>query len=634
MNRYLPALLLLVCQLAGAQKIPVTPALGMVSEYECSFRKYDTEPYVSAMILWESCDRVLDYDMVYSEGRCITYYKQRIKILRESGRHFASDKIVVDSDAGESVKNLEVTTYNLEDGKVVSHPASKSDITRTWLDDKRQQLSYRASDVKAGSVIEISYVMTTPLFDVVPTFNFRRSIPVNFCSYTIAYPEGLQKRMRCLDYEQDAILYTSGQDAKTGLMYDAFQAADLPSFKDEPMVYCPGDYMGSVAYEIGRLDWSDVAKEFSGSAVMQQLKGRNPFRKEVKEIVAAGKDRFTTMCEVVDLVKKSVKWNGQTAFFPKDFSGIGSEYFGTSADVNSVAGAALTDAGFFVTPVLLCLRSDGVIFDQFPTCGAFSTFILHISDQEDIDFYLDAANPLGYYNVLPDNYLVSNAMEIFKDGSYRFVDLSRLAGSVTSYTLVANMLPDGNMAGTISGQFFNNSSFRFKENSYGITPENMNEKMLELLDVDSVTSASIDGLYVPSACTNMKVKFIKKNEVTDSLMTVSPFMVPLLTSDAFRSESRRLPVEFPYPESIQYVVRIGIPHGYEIASLPEPVALSCSLPSECMMSAMADETAVSLYFKFDNKAYFASRQMYGELRDYWLAVCDALQAKIVFRKID
>lgn len=634
MNRYLSVLLVLVCHIAAAQTIPVVPTYGSVSEYECSFRKYDSEPFASAMILWESCDRIIDYSLVYSEGQCITYYKQRIKILRESGRHYASDKIVVNAGSGEQIKDLKVTTYNLEDGKVVSYPASKSDIRRSWIDDSFQQLSYNAPKVRAGSVIEISYVLTTPLFDAVPTFNFRRSIPVNLCTYTIAYPQGLHRRMQCLDYEHDAISYSSGDDTHAGLLYDAFQAVDLPSFKDEPMVYCPDVYLGSVSFEIGDLEWSDVAREFSESAVMYQLKSRTPFRKEIKDIVAVGKDGFTTMCEVVSLVKKTVKWNRQIAFLPKDFSGVGGEYFGSSADLNSIVGAALTEAGFNVTPVLVCLRTDGVVLEDFPTYGRFSTFILHITGPDGTDVYFDAANPCGYFNVLPDNYLVSNGFELLKNGSYKWVDLSSPVNSVTTYAVMANALPDGTMAGVVTGQFFNHAAFHFKESIYGVTSETLGDRMREMFNLDHVGAASVDGIYEPASCCSLKVKFQKKNEVNDSLMFVKPFVTPLLSSDMFRRDTRVLPVDFPYPEGINYVFKVGIPFGYEVAELPQPLTLSCSLPSGCVMTAESDEKSVSIYFKFENMAYFAGPAKYEELRAYWKSVCDALECKIVFRKID
>lgn len=623
---------LYICQIAGAQTIPVNPAYGSVSEYECSFRKYEPDPYASAVILWERCDRVLDYSLMYNEGNCITYYKQRIKILKESGRHYGSDKIAVHAGAGEQLKNLEVTTYNYEDGKVVAHPAAKTDMTRTRIDDDTQVMSYRAPAVRAGSVIEISYVFISPIFDVAPSFNFRRAIPVNLCTYSLAYPEGLPKRLKLLDYELDAVSIATGRDPDSGLMVDTFKAVNLPSFKDEPMVCCPDEYLACVSCELGDLEWTDVAKGFKNSEVMQQLKARTPFHKEIKGVAASQTDKYELLSTVISLVRKKVAWNGRIGFYPKDFSNIGNEVYGSSADVNAVVGAALGEAGFTVTPVLLSLRTDGTVLESFPSYGGFSTFILHITAPEGIDIYYDAADPCGYYNILPENYLVSNGFEILGDGSFKWVDLRFLVNSITTYSVVANMLPDGSMAGTMSGIFFNNSSCNMKKILYGVTPETLEDRMREIVDIDEITAADVDGIYEPSSCVNMKVKFLKKNSLSDSLMTVKPFLTSLVSADVFRRESRRLPMEFPYPEGISYILKLGIPMGFEVAELPETLALSTSFKQEFMMSAVSDEKMVTLYLKFNNGAYYVMPEDYPELKDFWTAVCNALGSRIVFRK--
>lgn len=618
----------------SAQTIPVNPKYGSVSEYECSFRNYEPDPYASAVILWERCDRILDYSLMYAEGYTVTYYRQRIKILKESGRHYGSDRITVRTGADELLKNLEVTTYNYEDGKVVAYPAAKSDITRTRIDDDTQVMSYRAPAVKAGSVIEISYVLRTPLYDLVPPFNFRRAIPVNLCTYTLAYPQGLPKRLKLLDYETDAVTITSGMDPNSGLLVDSFKAVDLPSFKDEPMVYCPDEYLACVSCELGELSWTEVAREFIGSEVVQQLKARTPFRKEIKEMADSQGDRHELLSSVIALVKKTVRWNGQIAFYPKSFSSIGNEVYGTSADINAVVGAALGEAGFTVTPVLLSLRQDGTVMESFPSYGGFSTFILHITGPDEIDIYYDAADPTGYFNILPENYLVSNAMEILPGGGFRWVDLRHLVNSITTYSVIAGILPDGNVSGTVSGLFFNNSCCNMKNILFGVTPETLGGRMKEIFDIDDVSSADVDGIYEPSSCVNMKVGFLKKSTMTDSLILVKPFLTRILSEKVIRNRTRRLPLEFPYPEGISYVMKLGVPEGYEVAELPDPIALSSGLGQECMMSAVSDGKTVTMYFKFNNSTYFVMPENYPVLKDFWGSVCSALESRIAFRKID
>lgn len=634
---------LLMSSILGAQTIPVKEIPGEVSKYECEFRKYDPDPLASAVILWESCD-VDVFNDKYSSGVDVSMHVvQRIKILKESGRHYANGKFTVSSGYGsnESFGQLTVTTYNLENDQVVSYTANKQEnIFKSKPVSGKQEISYYAPEVHVGSVIEISYTQTYTAFDALNDFFFQRKIPVNSCTYSVKFPNWLGNR-RTVHGQTPLVFSSYSVDNK---VIQTFKGVDIPSFRSEPMVYCPDQYISAVCFEIGNpsvvgadqamcSDWSVVSTYYSISPITTLLHKNSTFRKELREILARNEDEATTLSSIISFVRSKVRWNRETGCDPLDFSFIGESFYGNSADINTLVGSMATEAGFTVTPVLLRYRTDGALREDCPSLAAFSTFILHVVGKDGLDVYLDAADPLGHFNVLSDNCLTVNAMEVFPNGSYSWVDLSSLANNVTTYSVLTTLSPDGKMEGRMYCQYYNVASYNFKEVFGSITEYDELVDILKGYISADATKVTFSELKDYSAKSGMTVDFTKTYDTSADIVTVKPFLVNLISDAAFRKDTRSLPIDFAYPEMITYVFRMNIPEGYEVEQLPQPGAFASELPSKASMKAVADSGEVSVYFTFDNRALHAMPEKYDDIRAYWQIVCDTFASKIILRKI-
>ena len=152
-------LLFASCPSASAQKSPVK--FGDIPMDDMTMTLYAPDSSASAVYL-------LDYEEAHIEERVddyklVTKVHIRIKILKADGKDLADVSILL-TDLGsgnaEKVSNLKATTYNLENGKIVESPLIKESTFRQPFDKYRVFQKFTMPNVKVGSVIEYSYLIT------------------------------------------------------------------------------------------------------------------------------------------------------------------------------------------------------------------------------------------------------------------------------------------------------------------------------------------------------------------------------------------------------------------------------------------------------------------------------------------
>lgn len=639
---------------AGAQSIPVTEMLGKVSEYECSFTEYPADTTASALVLWEKCDAEIDYDNRFQEFRYMKRYVIRYKILKEDGLDRANGSVYAykGNNWHESVERVNVVTYNLEKGKVVATKAPKSNIIKSDLSEHVQKIAYTANAVKVGSVVEISYDFSSPDFTTVPDYYLQGTLPVNLSVYSISLPVWLPATrlvhgMHRLDFSST---YMNGQSLE-GIVLDnshtmeTFRGVDLPALKNEPMLYCPREYMDGVSYEVTAIaipghykdfssTWVSVAQAVGESDIWSQITARSPYRDQVAAIVEKGGDELTTIKEIVKLVKDNVKWNEKINLVPSNLSSVNKERTGGSADINAMIGSALKAAGFKVNPVLVRLRKSGTVREYNPEMYAFDTFILHIYPSTGTGYFLDGADPSCYLNVLPEQYLVKNAFEITNgSGGFVWQNLTSLTSNVTSY-MVSATIEDGSMVGKMDGMYSNVSSYDFKDTFRGYSDEEELYDMLEDFIPAQLSELSVTGFDDFSSSSSLSVHFEKECETAGDLLMINPFLMPLLNDSAFRHETRVYPVDFSYPEVTTYLLRLAVPEGYVVDQLPKNSVYRSTLPSSMTFKTDVADSVITVQFRFDNRALIAMPETYPDVRKYWNDVCAIFNERIILKKAE
>lgn len=646
------AFCLFLCIDSFAQRIPVTEKLDQVSVEECEFDTYPADTSAAALVLWENCDLVIDFNNTY--GICLQKrYCKRVKILKESGKSYASGTIYLSDSKNEkeNILRLSVTTYNLENGKVEKIKAPKSSIVRSQHNETTQKVAYAAESVKVGSVVEVSYEIYNTYFFDIPDYYLQDYIPVNLSTYSVSIPVwmGYNRSRKGYDHMDVEQFKVNGERVE-GLednthMKDVYRSVDLPAFKEEAMLYCPEQYLDAVSYEITAINlpgnfrdfsqkWESVATAVNESRICTVMNSRSRFKDEVEKICAENADDIARLEAIVAMVKSNVVWNEKIALVPDNQADILKEHSGDSADINAVTGSAIAAAGFKVSPVLIRSRSHGLLLTNRPMLSAFNTFILHVVTSDGTDLYFDAAEPSGYFNVLPEMYLVDSGFEVLGEGQYKWVKLTSLTSNTTSYMVSASVSADGTVTGHLGGKYGNVSSYDFKDAFHDYKDEDeLYERVEAFIPVDA-SNLTISGLKEFSNSSSMEFDFETDCETAGDMIIVNPFLFRILPDEAFRHENRKFPVDFTYPEATRYVFDIAIPEGYAVAQLPRNCIYSSSLPSTMSFRVVSNSKTVRVQFQFDNKAMLALPDDYEEVRKYWTDVCALFNERIIFKKAE
>lgn len=644
--------LLLFSGVMHAQTIPVDSRSGKVSEAECALTTYPLDTAAAALVLFEDHTLKIDFDVTEGVPLMSIFHRERVKILKEEEKDRCDFEFYVSRDPEdlESLTNISVVTYNLENGKVVASKLPRSNIFRTRENDHLDKVTFAAPNVKVGSVIEVQFNRSTARFRDIGDFYFQRDIPVNKCVYTLKLPRWLQFKTLTRGEASYSIKETSEGGTQLGDLFPGntldvteYTAVDLRALNREPGLYCPRQYRSSMSVVVSGLrfpslyrdystTWDDVDKQVLDSPIIGQIKANCRFEKEVDQALQGKETPQDKLAAIIALVREKVQWNDSFRLVPAEASKVLRDRSGDSADINALVASAARYAGFDVAPVLLRCRSNGLLMNMLPDTDAFDKMILRFELSDGTALYVDAADPDGWFNLLRDNDLVTQARVVPIKGPGYWVDLSNLSRNITQYTVSAELTPDGVMKGTAKAAYGGIPSYEFKEAVRRLDSE---EKVLELLEKE--TSAEVEdfvseGLEEYSDHSSMQYSFERNCDVTGETVYVNPFMEHFHSETLFRAEERKLPVDFPYQEQVVYTFRLVLPEGYTVEQLPERRRIASALPSSAVLMAAEQGNAVTLSYRFDLGTLLCTPQDYQDARAYWTALLALGEQMIVVKK--
>ena len=119
------------------------------------------------------------------------------------------------------------------------------------------------------------------------------------------------------------------------------------------------------------------------------------------------------------------------------------------------------------------------------------------------------------------------------------------------------------------------------------------------------------------------------------IVTFTPLLFETMKSNPFKSEERKLPVEFNYLEDDRINVSITIPAGYAVDELPQSARFVYGENNEIEFSYMiqANELNVQIAYRFTINACLIPASDYTKLRDFMAKVYAKCQEIIVFKKV-
>jgi hypothetical protein len=634
----------------AAQTIPVNKRWGKVSKEEVEMTEYQLDTAATALILFEKKHVTVDFNSTGDIGQTIDVHK-RIKILKEDGIDWGDFVIMryLSSTARESVLGIEVVTYNMENGKVVTTKMSKDFIYEEEYSSNYHKISFYAQDVKVGSVIEVKYKVTSDIYWTIDDIYFQKTIPVNMSEVEVRVPGmfTFNKKLRGshhVDYETDIEPRSIGA-YQYEMGVDKFRTVDVPAFKYEPYIYYHDQFFLAASYDIRSLNipgsmtqeygvtWGDVDVSYRDSDIMTRFRSHCHFKDQVDALPKDATDDPARIASAVTLVKDNVVWNERYRVTPEPLAQVVKARSGSNADINCLIAGCLREMGYTVDMVFVKFRTSGHLLDFQPERFPFDTFILKVTAEDGSEYFLDGGSNHAYINVLPPDFLVPNARMIKYSGTGHWVDLTKLSRNSTVQTINATLTDDMRLQGSYVAKYTGVRSYAAKENYADYADEDA-----YISDIESDYGVEIDEAAFKeakdySASTSVEFTFYKDLDTAGDYIYVNPFLERFHSADSFQSIDREYPLDFPSAYAITYLFTFTIPEGYAVDQLPENKSFRFDpIGSNVRCISAVRGNTVQVSYSFTLGKMFCEVAHYKDLRTYWQYLAEIYDSVLVLKK--
>ncbi|MDR1743407.1 MAG: DUF3857 domain-containing protein [Dysgonamonadaceae bacterium] len=580
-------------------------------------------------------------------------YVVRIKILNQDGVNKYSEASVVyyeASDRREKVSGLTGFTYNIENNKVVKEKLSKDYIFKEDINDRVKRMKFALPSVKVGSVIEYKYSLSSPFFYNIGDFVFQWDIPVQYGKHEIRIPSYFSLNKEMKGFEVINVSSRKANDTMWGSVEEfTANVNNLPALKDESYVWNYNDFRSRVSFELrsiqipGRpsqdytVTWANAAERMRDDDNFgKQLKNKGILKEDLPGTLAGKTSAEDSIRAILNLVRSKIKWNNGTTMWISSMSKALKDGVGSSADINAVLLNALRNAGFNAFPVVMSLRSNGRIPMSYPSIESFNYFVVGVF-VENKTYYLDGTRSYTDLNVLPIECLVENALTI-SDFGFDRVNLSEISGSANRVILQLSFNENGFLKGTVYDNYVGEFAYQFKSAYDRANNETGFVGDLETKNAIAISDYKMEERVIAQSLGYLERYNFEKKDVQLDGHTISfnPLSFCAMKENVFKSETRKLPVEFPYLMEQLINVSIIIPKGYIVDGLPKSERFLFGEKNEIEASYLVQQEKTTIHISYRTKIGMPIVPVtdYSDLRDLWSKLYNKENEMITLKKVD
>lgn len=676
MKKSLLIFLIVLPILVNAQKEPIK--FGDVPPESFRMKVYNKDTSAVAVILADFGESTIDY--MQSKSSWIVRFErvQRIKILKKEGSEWGDFNIPLyrDGNTEEELTMIKGITYNMEKGKVVESKLKNDAIFKEERDASWRMVKVAMPNVKEGSVIEITYRITSPFLFQFRSWEFQSTIPVLFSEYRARIPEYFEykklmqgyvpllvnvteqiQRSLTLEFREQIgggnVSNRNGQTASYADRekieyvenYSHWMVKDAPAFRDEPAMTTYRDYLSAISFELYSItmpgrpirafgkSWETVGDELLDQSAFGGLVKGSGFLKDYVEKVTAGvTDPQQKIGAIYSFVKNNMTWDGDYRVYPNEnLRKAMDAKKGNSADINLILVSMLQKAGISAHPFLISTRSHGFIRKEYPRLGQFNTVLAGVL-MDDKVLLLDATDRSLPASILPENYLNGEGL-LVRNASSVWVKItptkSRITGSAT-LAINADATVKGSLQLSYDGYFAQAERKKYaRAGKDEYLKDFANEKHWEI-STSTVENMEKLGEPIKETFAFQTSDFV---QLAGDKMYLSPLLLMRVTANPFTSESRKYPVDFGGPEEKTYMAKITLPPGWIVEELPQSkVIVMPGNSAKCVFNATQSDNVISVTSQWVISRALFSPEEYSGLRDYYSQVVAKQAEQIVLKK--
>jgi hypothetical protein len=600
---------------------------------------------------------------------------ERIKINNEKGIDFATKKIRLWNRNGktrEKLKGLKGATFNLVNGEILRTKLKSSGVFDNELDDRWKTETFTMPNVRSGSVIEYTYVISSP-FPQIDDINLQYEIPIlNLnvkvemveyylynvlfnprASFTPKYETTAVNRTINLNSKtrtyNSNVAKTNFSNEKVTMVNQVYTLSEknVPAIEAEPMSGNLDNYRSKMIVELSgtrfpnspienySTTWEAVSKSISDNVNFGgQLKQTGFYKNDLKEALNGLQSDFEKTSAIFQLVKSKVKWNDYYGKYAME--GIKEAYnkgSGNVADVNLLLVSMLRKAGIKVNPVLISSKNNGI--PLFPTNDGFNYVIAHVNI-DGSSYLLDATEPFTAPNILPLRAINWQGRLIGDNGTSRWINLKseKISSEIIAIDVILN--EDMSCTGNIQRRQTENIAYTTRA-KYALSSDKvLNAYLTDENNGLTVSNEQIEGLknsYKPLTF-KYEIDYKGAAEKIGDKIFINPLLFESIDNNPFKGESRKLPVDLFYPYQTNTMVTITIPDGYKVVTLPESqkFVFGDKIGAYTYLVKYIDNR-VSTRATFDMKSSIVIPEDYKYWREFFSSIVEKDAQKVVLKKI-
>ncbi len=671
----LAGLLLCLSHPLRAQQAPIK--FGKVEMAELNMKSYAADTSAEAVILGDYGQSYFKYG---PDGFQIVHDRHvRIKILKKAGYDWATVKIPFyksSNSSEEKITSLHGYSYNLEGGKLVKEKLTKEAVFEEKKSSNWYTKNFTMPNVKEGTVLEYEYSIISDFLFNLREWEFQNTIPVAWSEYRVVIPEYFRYRLLSSGYEPfhvnetesrqvDFMIKVDGYDASPGgfapaervpSRFESVKAQatayrwvtkDVPALRDEPFITTLQDYITKIEFELSSTkfpnqlekpvtsNWTAVNEMLLNDESFGLQLNRTGFAKDIVGVaVAKAPEPAARIALIYDLVRKSVKWNGQKGLFTggslkKSFE----NHTGNSAEVNLLLVGLLRDAGFDANPVILSTRDHGRLLESYTMVSKFNYVIAHVN-LDGKDLLLDATDLLLAPSMLPTRCLNGMGRLISKkEGRWVPLHTSERLSQVTSVRLTLD--PEGQFKGTVDLSEGGYAALPSRKVILGEGQEKYTENLrksksqwqIEKLDVKNAEKL---GEALGVTC---HVAIADGAQMAGNLIYLKPLITEGELENPFKNDVRKFPVDFGTASERTFVGSYTVPAGYVVEEMPKNIIVD--LPEKggrftFMTSQMGNVIQVTSKISLRKTLYLPAE--YAHLKEFFHQIVSKHAEQIVLKK--
>jgi hypothetical protein len=595
---------------------------------------------------------------------------KRIKILNNKGFDAAEISILLYSSGSETEKleDISANTYNLENGTVVTTKVDSKSIFEEKMRKNLVKKKFTFPALKPGSIIEFTYTIKSDFIFNMQPWEFQSEYPCLWSEYEIHLPDFfnyvfLSQGYLPFDINKSDERYTtytvrqtsgfaSGNDAyriSTTVHDRRWVVKNSPAMKEESFTSFIGNHISKIEFQLseyrfpnqpvkkimsswpkiseGMMEREDFGKSYTSnnSWLTDDLKiitkGASTVEEKARKIYEYIRDHFT--CTNYYGIYLGDKTSLKDVFKNKS---------GSVSELNLLLIAMLRHESIAAEPVILSLRSRGLVHSIYPLMDRFNYLVCQVIGA-DKPIFLDASRPMLGFNRLPESCYNGTVWVMDKSDPYPLkFSADSIKEEKRTSVIIINDEKEG-VTGSFSSQLGNYESYSFREKMSKIKKDDLLKEIKKSFTSDTkVTSLEIDSLNLYDEPVLVKYDFTINPE--EDMIYFNPMFGESMKQNPFKSAQRLYPVEMSHTASEVFILDMEIPKGYAVEEIPKSVRYKLNEDEgqfEYICAKSADKIQLRSIVKI-NKANF-DQDDYTSLRDFFSFIIKKQSEQIVFKKI-